>query len=260
MKVAWLTDPHFICEGYISGYDPRLRLSAAVSHINDHCQDCAFCIVSGDLVDLATPENYRSIKDTLDQLAIPYFVMMGNHDERVGLRAEFELPEGVMPDFVQYAVSTEAGLFVCLDTKTEGTDGGFMCSERLDWLSHVLRESQDDAVYIFMHHPPVRLDLATFDEIGLKNAGALLDILEKHNKVKHIFAGHVHQSISGHARSIPFTIGRSTVYQSLPSRPPWGWEDFAPVDVEPTYNVIHFAGSDVVVHSVPFCDRDYGKQ
>lgn len=259
MKVIWLSDLHYISEGSISGFDPRVRLDAAVAHINAHASDCDFCVVSGDLVDVANARNYEGVKRALDQLSIPYFPMMGNHDAHSDLRDAFRLPEGAMDRFVQYAIPAGGGLIVCLDTKAGAGDGGILCADRLDWLSSVLQDARGRPVYVFLHHPPVHLNLPPFDAIGLKNAPELIELLVAEGCVRHIFAGHVHRSISGHVSGIPFTITQAVVYQSPPIRPAWDWESFTPDPVAPSYSVIHMQGDDVVVHSVPFCAQNFGK-
>jgi len=220
VKVVWLSDLHFVPDGQIE---------------------------------------YNGVKSILDGLDLPYFVMMGNHDARAPLRAVFDLPSNAMADFAQYVIETDMGRFVCLDTKADGTDSGYLCHERLAWLDQVLGETDGKPVYLFLHHPPVSLGLPPFDEIGLRNRVDLMEIVSGHDCVAHIFAGHVHQQITGQVRGIPFEIAGSVIYQSPPLYPSWDWEGFGPSAAAPTYGVINLNQTDVVVHAVPFCDAEFGR-
>jgi len=258
MKLVWLTDLHYMAEGGLSGFDPRARLEAAVRDIDQHYGDCDLCIISGDLVDQPGPLEYAGVVAALERLPMPYHAMMGNHDGYDLWRTAFALPHGAMEGFAQFSLATEAGLLVCLDTTNPGADAGHLCEARLDWLRGVLKEAKG-SVYIFMHHPPISLGLPLLDEIGLQNADAFLDVLQEAGNVGHIFAGHVHQSISGNVRGIPFTIAQSTVYQSRPPRPDWDWDSFTPAPVAPSYAVIDFEADRVVVHTQPFCDVDFAR-
>ena len=130
-KLIWMSDLHFTAKGEVLGHDPRVRLEAAVDHINTHHADAAVCVISGDLVNHGTAEDYAALGAALDDLSVPFFPMVGNHDNRGLLRSALPVPQGGMDEFVQYAVSTPAGLIVCLDTQKQGTDAGAFCPDRM---------------------------------------------------------------------------------------------------------------------------------
>lgn len=49
-KLIWMSDPHFTQEGDVLGHDPRVRLQAAIDHINDHHSDARMCCLTSALM------------------------------------------------------------------------------------------------------------------------------------------------------------------------------------------------------------------
>jgi len=109
-KLVWMSDPHFTIEGDVLGYDPRVRLRAAIDHINTHHSDAKMCVISGDMVNRGTKADYEGIRAQIEELSMPYLPMVGNHDNRSLFRQAFPLPESCMADFIQYKVTTPDGL------------------------------------------------------------------------------------------------------------------------------------------------------
>ncbi len=258
MKTLWMSDLHFVHKGAVLGHDPRIRLRAAIAHINAHHGDAEMCLISGDLVDVATIQNYRALREALDTLAMPYWPMTGNHDDRGLMRDALPLPEGTMPDFVQYTIAVSGALIVCLDTLLPGADAGEMCTARLAWLEAVLREAGDRSVLLFLHHPPMTLGLPMLDPDNLTDGAALLDLLERYPCVTHLFCGHVHRPITGTVRGMPFATMRSVLYQAPPPRPAWDWSTFQPAPEAPALGVLHIANGNVTLQYDQFCPYAVG--
>jgi 3',5'-cyclic AMP phosphodiesterase CpdA len=111
----------------------------AVAEINrlDPLPDVA--VVTGDLVDHGEPPEYEHLRALLAPLAMPVFVIPGNHDAREPLRAAFAA-DGYLPadGFLQYAIEDYPIWLIALDTLIPGEAGGLLCSERLAWLDHAL--------------------------------------------------------------------------------------------------------------------------
>lgn len=259
MKLVWLTDPHFLTEP-AWGLDLDARLTAAIAHINAHQSDAAYCFISGDLTNDGGAPVYDALRERLDRLAMPWFPLVGNHDDRTHTKAL--LGERVMFDseFVQYAVETEAGVILCLDTlKMDAVDGeGELCAERMGWLSEALDRYNDRSAFIFMHHPPMNVEMA-FDKIKLTNGEAFLDLVSRHGNVRHLFMGHVHRPITGNARGVPFTTLRATSFQAPGPGPRWDWNSFAIAEEAPAYGVVYLKDDSVIVHEELFCKADFGR-
>lgn len=242
------------------GHDPRVRLQAAVEHINRHHNTCDYCIISGDMVNRGSVDDYTAVAKLLGALTVPFLPMVGNHDDRQLFRSVFSLPKTCMENFVQYTVETTDGVIVCLDTLKAGSDEGAFCVQRQSWLRTVLKQAGAKPVYIFMHHPPMALGLPMQDGENLKDGAAFLQILADFSNVKYLFIGHVHRPITGTIKGIPFATMRSILYQAPPPQPEWDWSDFAPAKEAPNIGVITIDKSDVNLQYLQICSFGTGTE
>lgn len=254
MKLVWLTDLHFDTNP-AWGVDLDARLCAAVDHVARHQSDAALCMVTGDLTNDGDASLNAALRERLDRLPMRWLPLVGNHDHRAHVLAELSPPDTV-GGFIQYEIETEAGIFLCLDTKREGSSIGELSPERLDWLSQKLAQHAEHPVYIFMHHPPAKLH-SLFDQIGIENREDFLDIV-RGSSVRHIFAGHVHRRASGVVAGIPFTTMQAVSFQAPGPGAVWEWDKFLPVKEPPAYGVIHIEDGDVTVQSELYCDAGFG--
>ena len=68
---------------------------------------------------------------------------------------------------------------------------------RIDWLTSELERAADRPIYIFMHHPPMRVHSRPLDMIGLMDEALFRGALEGHrDHIRHIFFGHCHLPLS----------------------------------------------------------------
>lgn len=257
-KLIWMSDLHFVQRGNVLGHDPRVRLQAAVKHINAHHADAEMCIVSGDVVNRGTRIDYEGVVASLDNLIIPYFPMVGNHDNRDLFRTVFSLPDTCMPDFVQYKVPTTDGIAVCLDTLKSGSDGGEYCQSRSKWLRNILTEADSKPVLVFMHHPPMSLDLPMQDTDKMENGQAFLDLIAEFACIRYLCIGHVHRPITGSIGGVPFATMRSVLYQAPPPRPEWTWDTFKPGIEAPNIGIIQMNDVSVTLQYEQFCEYPFG--
>jgi 3',5'-cyclic-AMP phosphodiesterase len=158
MIIAQLSDPHIVARGKlfrgpIQGVAPdaeRLRrefdtakyLSRAVAALNELVPQPDITVVTGDLVDHGTPEEYEHFRTLLAPLAMPVFVIPGNHDAREPLREAFR-SDGYLPadGTLHYVINDYALRLVALDTLVEGNHHGSLNAEQLVWLDAILRRS-----------------------------------------------------------------------------------------------------------------------
>ena len=258
MKIIWLSDLHFVAEGDVLGHDPRKRLSLAVDFINKNHADAAFCVVSGDLVDRATSEDYAAVADALSHLRMPMLPMVGNHDDRAMVKEALPVPDTAMVNFVQYAVKTTDALIVCLDSLTPGESHGSLCEARLSWLARALSDTRDRPVIVFQHHPPMPLGLPMQDADVVRDGANILELLAECPQVRMLCLGHVHRPTSGTANGVPYASLPSVLYQAPPPKPAWDWESFAPAQEAPSLGILTVKGWDVQVQTVQFCTYNDG--
>lgn len=253
-----MSDLHFSQEGEVQGHDPRVRLQAAIDHINNHHTDAEMCIISGDMVNRNARSDYEGLQAKLKTLSVPYLPMVGNHDDRDLFRDVLSLPKTCMENFVQYKQAVTEGVVICLDTLKIGSDAGELCKARREWLCAALTEAANSSVFIFMHHPPMSLGLPMQDTENMENGQALLDLIYEFNSVKYLFIGHVHRPITGSIGGIPFSTMRSVLHQAPPPRPEWTWDTFKPSIEAPNIGIIQLASASVNLQYEQFCEYRLG--
>ena len=198
MIIAQITDPHIRAGGRLAyrKVDTAVGLTACVAHLNALNPIPDVVVVSGDVADFGTPEEYAVARPILDQLSMPYFVVPGNHDDRDNMHRAFSdhryLPSA---GFMNYAIDDYAVRLVGLDTLVSGKAYGELCRERLDWLQACLNQEPDNPTLIFMHHPPFLTGIKHMDWQNCRNSEALGDIVSGHSQVQMILCGHVHRAI-----------------------------------------------------------------
>ena len=199
----------------IIGLDPIARLREALdAAIGDH-PDAKALILMGDLTHSGRSEEYEILNDILQDCPIPVTYMIGNHDLRAPFRATFPDVPVTPQGHVQRIIDLPDHRIITLDTHAGDvvpTHSGFLCGDRMAWLDAALAGTDGRLPLVFTHHPPHAIGLPGMDEIALRNGEALLDRLARVNA--HLFCGHVHRTISGQARGVPFTMFKSTCHQA----------------------------------------------
>lgn len=216
MKIIQLSDLHLTTPGrMLHGRDPLQHFQAAIADINTHQRDAALVVISGDLSDDGSAASYAALADTLATLQVPWRVTLGNHDDRAAFLRVFP----ALSDehgFIQNVTNLGDHCVILLDSLQSGDVAGNLCSTRLQWLEDQLRRAQNNAVLLFLHHPPMPIGLPSLDEVRLAPdaADALHQCCLRYGNVRHIAAGHVHRPASGNWRGITFTTVRGTNHQS----------------------------------------------
>jgi 3',5'-cyclic AMP phosphodiesterase CpdA len=263
-KLIVFTDLHILPEGgRIIGLDPSERLRKGIAHVNLYHPDTHHVLFTGDLTHRGDVASYQRLRDLLSELRCPYSLLLGNHDQRENFLSVF--PEAPLDanGFVQQAldiaphtgqgVHPDGARLLLLDTlfappyNFPDSYSGFLCEQRMDWLAQQLASAGKRPVHIFMHHPPHATGFVGMDAIALKNGEAFYELLLHHGNVRHIFAGHVHRTISGTSHGIAFSVFKSPCHQQPM---PFAAEDTTlSVDEPGAYGIVLLRPDGVLVHT-----------
>ena len=171
-------------------------------------------IVTGDLVEHGEAAEYDHLRELLAPLAMPVFVIAGNHDSRAPLREAFAADGYFPPDgFLHYTVEDYPLRLVALDTSIPGEHGGMLCEERLRWLDATLATAPLRPTLVMMHHPPFPTGITYMDGMGLQNIAALAEIVARHPQIERIACGHLHRSIDRRFAGTVAGTAPSTAHQ-----------------------------------------------
>lgn len=251
MKFLQISDTHLVARDEDLFFaNPLGRLADCVDHINRNHADAEVCVITGDLAHWGEDDAYSHLKRVLDRLTVPLELVIGNHDIREKFTAAFPAQSLDENGFVQSVRQTPAGRFILLDTVQAGTHAGHFCEDRQDWLRDQLKAAGDEPCFLFMHHHPVPVHVASMDTIGLMDGPAFGEILKQYrDRIAHIFFGHCHLPLSGSCYGIPFSSVTSTNHPLLAD---FNNRKISIADTEPAYAVVFAEPESVVVHFEEF--------
>jgi 3',5'-cyclic AMP phosphodiesterase CpdA len=218
MLIAQISDPHIKSPGQLlyDRIDTAGYLERAVAHVLALDPQPDVVIMTGDLVDGGKPEEYAHLRRLIAPLAMPVYVIPGNHDAREPLRAAFA-DRGYFPasGFLQYTVDDLPVRLIALDTLVEGKGHGALCDERLAWLDARLGEQTGKPVMLFMHHPPFECGIEAFDHARLQEGDdRLTELVRRHGNVERAVCGHVHRPIQVRWAGTMASIAPATAHQA----------------------------------------------
>jgi Icc protein len=211
--LAQLSDPHIGGEWFDDQSVPRF--AAAVESVRAVRPQPDAVLLTGDLADHATDEEYEQLRELLAPLGAPLYVLPGNHDDSGALRRHFGVP-GEEGEPVCYSVDLGPLRLVVLDTKRPGEPSGALEGDQLDWLDAELAAAPEQLTLIAMHHPPLVIGVPAWDEIGLAAADrrALGAVIERHQQVRRVVCGHFHSTITGELAGRGVLVVPSTYVQT----------------------------------------------
>ncbi len=205
MFLAQISDTHLLSMAQDTPLAKKRadNLTRCVNTINKMAIQPAAIIHTGDMINFAPKgsehENgYQLAFEILSQLKAPFYPTIGNRDSRSDLIARFFQPDllGAQATFCQYRIKLEEADLICVDTKSDTRNIGASCQSRLAQLNELLQQDTHKPVFVFMHHPPARIEALKnplqFESI--EQAGALVELLDRYDNIVRILCGHTHRS------------------------------------------------------------------
>jgi len=203
----------------------------------------ADCVaLTGDLVQDDSRQAYEHIRSLLGHLGIPVLCLPGNHDIRPLMRAVLNEP----PFHYGGAIRLGDWELVAVDSCVDGSAGGRVDEDELAQLASRLAASNAAHILVCLHHPPVPVDSAWLEAVGLSNRDQVLSLLAGNDRVRGVLFGHIHQAVETTARGLSVIGTPSTCSQFKP-----GSDTFAVDDRPPAYRRIRLhpdgrIGSDLI--------------
>jgi 3',5'-cyclic-AMP phosphodiesterase len=209
IRIAQISDLHIKPPGTLAygKVDTAKALERCIAALNEFAPAPDFVVISGDLADAPSVEEYEHLKRLLAPLKLSFAGIPGNHDSREMMRAAF-------PD-AAYALGTgplnqkiEVGELdlLLLDSSVPGKPHGELDAPTLQWLDATLASSSGRPALVFLHHPPFLTGIWHMDRQNLHNAAELAAIIQRHPRVQLIATGHVHRATLTMFAGRPCTI------------------------------------------------------
>lgn len=254
MLIAQISDCHVVDRGalFADRVDSGAALRAAIATINELPTPPDLVMLTGDLVNDGTTEQYDHLVEILGELSAPVLPIPGNHDDRQELRSRFPsvLPDGGPDDPIDLVQDVGSIRVVALDTTIPGRHDGAVTERQLVWLDEQLGAAPECPTIVAQHHPPISSGMASMDETsGFRDGAREADVICRHGHVEAVVSGHLHRSFQ---RKYAGTI--SITCPSTASQLALGL-DGSPVEYtsQPTGFLLHHWRSDpgLVSHFVP---------
>jgi 3',5'-cyclic AMP phosphodiesterase CpdA len=207
--IAQISDLHIKRRGALAygRVDTAAALVRCIDELNRLSPRPDLVVISGDLVDTPTAAEYAHLTMLLAPLQIPFAAIPGNHDDRALMRAALPEQQAPSPGGALNLVRAIGPLdIVLLDTSVPGHAHGALAADTLAWLDTVLAAAPARPALLFLHHPPFVTGIAHMDVQNLRNADALAAVLQRHDRVRLIAAGHVHRATLSLFAGIAATI------------------------------------------------------
>lgn len=167
----------------------------------------SFVVISGDLTNRGTKENFLQLKHVLADIDLPVYLSLGNHDTRQGFY-EFVLDDTSRTSEPYYYSHVIDDLhLIVLDSSTPNKVYGTIEPEQFTWLEQELSLHPELPKVVVVHHPTAPMHLPIFHTINFEpdDAKRLEAMLEGKNVIG-VLSGHVHFDQVSVRRGVPYFI------------------------------------------------------
>lgn len=207
--IAQISDLHIKAPGKLAyrRVDTANALSRCIETLNRLTPAPDLVVISGDLVDTPTEQEYRHLRDLLLQLRLPFVAIPGNHDSRDLMRRAFPDRDYVFPSgALNQRIELDALDLLLLDSSVPGEPHGELDRPTFEWLESRLSASTQRPALLFLHHPPFLTGIGHMDRQNLRNAADLASLVSRHPRVQLVASGHVHRTVLTAFAGITATI------------------------------------------------------
>jgi Icc protein len=209
VHIAQISDLHIKAPGSLAygQVDTAKALEHCVRVLNEFDPAPDFVVISGDLADTPTSEEYQHLELLLAPLKLPFASVPGNHDSREPMRAAFPSgPYAFASGPLNQKIEVNGLDLLLLDSSVHGKPHGELEEATLQWLDAALAASRARPALLFLHHPPFKTGIWHMDRQNLLNAGELELIVRRHPHVQLLATGHVHRAALTMFAGVPTTI------------------------------------------------------
>ncbi|MBB3771899.1 3',5'-cyclic AMP phosphodiesterase CpdA [Angulomicrobium tetraedrale] len=254
MLIAHLSDPHVRPRGqlYQGVVDSNAMFEAALAQLDALDPRPDLVLLTGDVVDEGTAEEYAVASQMLADIGLPLLVIPGNHDEREAFRACFKAHAHLPATGpLHFAVGEHGPVrIVALDVTPPGEHHGEFDDATAFWLEATLAAEPERPTLVMMHQPPFASGIPYIDDYSCRGGERLAAIIARHPQVERVLCGHIHRFMQlRFGGTMLLTAPSTTTAIALRLAP-----DAEPASyVEPPAMLLHQwrPGTGLVTHFVP---------
>lgn len=228
VQIVQITDCHIFAnpDESLRGMNTRHAFEAVKNAVLASDDGCDLLLATGDLAQDGSAGAYRYLANQFDSFGAPVFWLPGNHDDIDVMQQNF------VGKHIQAARQVLAGnwLIVMLDSTIAGEVHGRVCASQIDFMDNTLRRHASQHALVCLHHQARQTGSEWIDQKGLLDADQLRARLARHDNVRAVLWGHVHQEFHQSIDGVEWLSTPSSCVQFKP-----GSKDFALDDANPGF-------------------------
>ena len=243
LRLVQLTDCHILAqaEDCLRDMNTRSSFEAVCNSVTRDQEQLDLVLATGDLSQDGSAESYQYLAQRFDSMRLPVFWLPGNHDDPALMREQLR-GESI---FAAKQIAIGNWIIILLDSTIAGESGGQLAAAQIDFLKTSLAANRQRHALVCLHHQALPCGSDWIDQLGLRPARQLADILKSHANVRAALWGHVHQQADQRSDGIDWMSTPSTCFQFKP-----GSRDFALDTLAPGYRLIELHADGRVTSTV----------
>jgi Icc protein len=139
---------------------------------------------------------------------------------------------------------------VLLDSALPGSASGRLSEKMLAQLEVALSTAGGRHCLVTLHHHPVAMSSRWLDRVGLENAEEFFNVVDRHDNVRGIVWGHVHQAYEGMRKDVRLLATPSTCAQFVPHA-----DEFAVDRHPPAYRTLELQSDGSLLTEVVWVEK-----
>jgi Icc protein len=228
IRILQVSDLHFFGGGVtptaMFGMDTEQSFVATAAAALESVAGPDLVLATGDLVQKVEPEAYRRVRERLLAFPCPIYCLPGNHDDAGLMRREL-VGE---PIRWQCSIPLDHWQIICLDSTIPNEPQGRLSPDQLKRLETLLAGDSRRFALIALHHHPVPCGSRWMDSMLLENSDEFFSILARHEQVRGVAFGHVHQEMDLRHHGLRILGAPSTCFQFKPNSAGFALEPLPP--------------------------------
>ena len=158
---------------------------------------------------------------------MPTYWIEGNHDKPAPMLEALRDHKAEMGPCV---IERGAWTIIMLDSTIPGEVPGELYDDDIEFLDRSLRNAAGEHIMVCLHHHPIPMGCKWLDTQVVASADRFFEVIDRHDRVRAVIWGHVHQEYSGERNGVKLYSVPSTCVQFKPFS-----EDFAVDKIPPGY-------------------------
>ncbi|MFC5078692.1 3',5'-cyclic adenosine monophosphate phosphodiesterase CpdA [Vibrio thalassae] len=216
VRLLQLTDTHLFApqDGCLLSVNTQESFHAVVAEIVAQGQRFDALLATGDISQDHTEASYEKFVAGIEPLALPCYWLPGNHDYKPCMNSVVSSP---LIEDVTHVLLGDKWQVVLLDSQVVGVPHGRLSDAQLEFLDRMLSTYSDRHTLVLLHHHPLLVNSAWLDQHSLKDADEFWNVVEKHDNVRAVLCGHIHQELDEMRNGVRVLATPSTCVQFKPN-------------------------------------------